>query len=167
MAVMYVVTLSVGHPVAIAIVNTIIVAGIATLVAMCATARSTFSSAGVVFPAALAAMSAAFAAFIATTATTAGMFTMTSPVMPFFVLLVVAALAVATIGATKTKKAKSSTILLVVHDVLWTGAIGTAIYFGATLYGAVAAIIAIALPLVFLKYETRKDPTEEEVPLGI
>lgn len=59
---------------------------------------------------------------------------------------------------------RSSVNMLIVHNTAWVGAIWSFVYFGVSIIGAVAACIAIALPLVLLWNEFILTKESEDPP---
>ncbi|MDP3726159.1 MAG: hypothetical protein Q8R36_03090 [bacterium] len=175
MAVAYIIVLLITDNPVITTIITLFIYTALTFSAMCGAAA--FPGYGAAFLAIIAATSASFAAFMATMAVNMSNIPIDIEkqyfdVLVVFGILAVMAIVIATIGAiaTKNKSAKSPTTIVVAHDILWTVAIGAAVYFGTTLWGAVAVAVAILLPLILLKYETSwgsQSVEEEEHPVGI
>jgi len=90
----------------------------------------------------------------------------------FAILFAVPAVMCAMIAAWFTTEEKlhprSSIKLLAIHNILWAGAIGLAVYFGVTSYGDSMFTAAVILPLALLAYESgpKTESADAETPVS-
>jgi len=109
----------------------------------------------------IAALAAASAIFLVTSVVAlVVVFDTTSStlVMVIVVALAVLVVALAALSANEFHPRTHVGVLLIEH-IVWTTAIGFAVYLDATLYGGIAFVLAVALPLVLLWYEARGERT--------
>ena len=110
------------------------------------------------FAGATISVTAFFTAFAAAVALTAG-FVMPDTAAAVFIAVFAIVFAVLTAHITFVMEGlnpASPMSILVIHNLLWTGAFGIAAYSGVTIYGGIALFVAVVLPLFLLGYKTQK-----------